>query len=167
MSWMTTGKSAAPAARPSNARVQAAKKGVDAVVPADLDVRLEELQRPRPESAASDRNPFRFYVKPPPPPPPAPPPSRVVSPPPVPTEPPQPPPPPKIPLKFIGVIEVGGGVKVAAFSDCRVTMHGREGEIIAGQYRLVHIGVESVVMEYADGRGRETIRMSGQECVGK
>ena len=41
------------------------------------------------------------------------------------------------------------------------------GEIVAGQYRLVHIGVESVVMEYADGRGRETIRMSGQECVGK
>jgi hypothetical protein len=56
---------------------------------------------------------------------------------------------------------------VAAFSDCRMTMRGREGEVIAGQYRLVHIGVESVVMEYVDGRGRETIRMSGQECVGK
>jgi hypothetical protein len=83
------------------------------------------------------------------------------------TEPPLPPPPPKIPLKFIGIIEERGGGKLAAFSDCRVTMHGREGEIVAGQYRLVHIGIESVVMEYADGRGRETIRMSGQECVGK
>ena len=78
-----------------------------------------------------------------------------------------PPPPPKIPLKFIGVLEVTGIGKVAAFSDCRVTMRGREGEIIAGQYRLVTIGAESVVMEYVDGRGRETIRMSGQDCVGK
>jgi hypothetical protein len=57
--------------------------------------------------------------------------------------------------------------KVAALSDCRMTMRGREGEVIAGQYRLVRIGVESVVMEYVDGRGRTTIRMSGQECVGK
>jgi hypothetical protein len=168
MSWLTTGKSAAPARRPSNPRVQAAKKGVDTVQPADLDVRLEDLKQPRPESEASDRNPFRFYVKPPPPPSPVPPVStKVAPPPPVSTEPLPPPPPPKIPLKFIGVIEERGGGKLAAFSDCRVTMHGREGEIIAGQYRLVHIGVESVVMEYADGRGRETIRMSGQECVGK
>jgi len=53
------------------------------------------------------------------------------------------------------------------FSDCRSTMRGKEGEIIAGQYRLVKIGTESVVMEYVDGRGRQTIRQSGQECVGK
>ena len=38
------------------------------------------------------------------------------------------------------------------------TMRGREGDIIAGQYRLVQIGNESVVMEYVDGRGRTTIR---------
>ena len=167
LSWLTTGKSAAPAGPPSNRRVQATKKGVDTVQPADLDVRLEDLKQPRPESEASDRNPFRFYVKPPPPPPPLPPVSTKVAPPPVSNEPPLPPPPPKIPLKFIGIIEERGGGKLAAFSDCRVTMHGREGEIVAGQYRLVHIGIESVVMEYADGRGRETIRMSGQECVGK
>jgi hypothetical protein len=79
-----------------------------------------------------------------------------------------PPPPPPIPLKYIGLIEdVPGKGKIAAFSDCRTTMRGREGEIIAGQYRLVRIGLESVVLEYVDGRGRTTIRMSGQECVGK
>ena len=44
-------------------------------------------------------------------------------------------------------------------------MRGREGDIIDGRYRLVRIGVESVVMEYLDGRGRTTIRLSGQECV--
>ena len=75
-----------------------------------------------------------------------------------------PPPPPPIPLKFIGVIEGVPGVgKVAAFSDCRSTMRGGEGDIIDGRYRLVRIGIESVVMEYVDGRGRTTIRMGG-EC---
>ena len=59
------------------------------------------------------------------------------------------------------------GGNMAVFSDCRTTMRAREGEIIAGQYRLVKIGKESVVMEYPDGQGRTTIRMSGQECVGK
>ena len=79
-----------------------------------------------------------------------------------------PPPPPPIPLKYIGLLEEGPGKgKIAAFSDCRTTMRGREGEIIGGQYRLVRIGLESVVLEYVDGRGRTTIRMSGQECVGK
>lgn len=168
VSWLMPGKSAAPAARPSNPRTPVAKKGVEAVNPADLDVRLEDLTAPRPASEGSERNPFRFYVEPPPPAPPPVDPGPVGSPPPLvnggPTG---PPPPPKIPLKFIGVIEAPGGQKIAAFSDCRMTMHGREGEIVAGQYRLVHIGVESVVMEYADGRGRETIRMSGQDCVGK
>ena len=81
--------------------------------------------------------------------------------------PPQPPPPPPITLKYIGLLEVGNGEKVAAFSDCRSTMRGKEGDVIGGQYRLVHIGTESVVMEYVDGRGRTTIRQSGQECVGK
>ena len=81
--------------------------------------------------------------------------------------PPGPPPPPPIPLKYIGLLEEKGGGKLAAFSDCRTTMRAHEGDIIAGQYRLVKIGNESVVMEYVDGRGRTTIRQSGQECVGK
>jgi hypothetical protein len=66
----------------------------------------------------------------------------------------------------MGRLETRGGI-IAAFSDCRTTMYGREGDLIDGRYRLVKIGVESVQMEYADGRGRTTIRMSGQECVGK
>ena len=87
--------------------------------------------------------------------------------PPIQTVPPPPPGPPPIPLKYIGLLELGGGDKVAAFSDCRSTMRAKEGDVVAGQYRLVKIGVESVVMEYVDGRGRTTIRLSGQECVGK
>jgi hypothetical protein len=38
---------------------------------------------------------------------------------------------------------------------------GREGEVVAGQYRILKIGVESVEMAYLDGRGRQTIRLTG------
>ena len=169
--YVMPGKSAAPAARPSNPRTQTRAKTPETVQPSDLDVRLEELRQPRPDAQGGARNPFRFYVPPPPPP--------VASSgrggrgggvePPLstaPVVPAGPPPPPPIPLKFIGTLETRGGT-IAAFSDCRTTMHGKEGDIIDGRYRLVHIGVESVVIEYADGRGRTTIRKSGQECVGK
>jgi len=139
-------------------------------MPADLDVRIEELGQPRPSAQASERNPFRFYTPPPQPPPVTPGGSRGFVPPPTPVGPETPPPPPQpppIPLKFIGTLDVPSMGKLAVFSDCRTTMRGREGDIIDGRYRLVRIGVESVVMEYADGRGRTTIRESGQECVGK
>jgi hypothetical protein len=163
--WLAPGKSAGPAAVPSNPRTQQRTKGVESTDPADLAVRLEKLKRPRVGTETSDRNPFRFYVKPPPPAPPAQP-SRGAA-----VTPPPPPPvdtgPPPIPLKYIGFMDVPGLGKVAALSDCRMTMRGREGEVVAGQYRLVRIGVESVVLEYVDGRGQTTIRMSGQECVGK
>jgi hypothetical protein len=165
ISWLP-GKSAAPTSTPSNPRAQKAKT-VDNVQPADLEVHLKALSETRPEAESSERNPFRFYVKPPPPPPP-PPKTETVAPQPIePVVPPGPPPPPPITLKYIGLLDVGGGEKVAVFSDCRSTMRGKEGDIIAGQYRLVKIGTESVVMEYVDARGRQTIRQSGQECVGK
>jgi len=74
--------------------------------------------------------------------------------------PPGPPPPPPIPLKFIGIVEKQG-FKVAAMSDCRSTYYGSEGEIVDGRYRLVRIGIESLVIEYVDGRGRTTVRLEG------
>jgi hypothetical protein len=132
-------------------------------VPDDLNVRLEALKEPPPEPDDAARNPFRFYVKPPPPPPPPPP--RVVPPPPAPVDPnytPPPPPLPPIPLKFIGTVEQGQK-KVAIFSDGRgVPIYAPEGGTVLGQYRVVRIGVESVVMEYLDGKGRQTIPMRGQ-----
>jgi len=171
VSFAGGGKPAAPTAPPSNPRTHARAKTPETVKPADLDVRLGELQQARPAAQASERNPFRFYTPPPPPPPPAsaggpggrgvvptPPPTAIVE---------GPPPPPPIPLKFIGTLDVPNVGKIAVFSDCRSTMRGKEGDLIDGRYRLVRIGVESVVMEYADGRGRTTIRESGQECVGK
>jgi hypothetical protein len=40
--------------------------------------------------------------------------------------------------------------------------HGREGDIIEGRYRILKIGIESIEMAEVDGRGRQTIRLSGQ-----
>ncbi len=157
-----SGPSAPAAARSAAAPTAAQRPG--AVDPSDLVVHLGALDEPRPKADGPERNPFRFQPKPPPPPPVAARPAPQVTAPPVPTG---PPPPPPIPLKFIGTVEPTPGDRVAALSDCRDTFRGREGDIIDGRYRLVKIGVESVVMEYVDGRGRTTIRLNGQECVGR
>lgn len=74
-----------------------------------------------------------------------------------------PPPLPPIPLKFIGVMDQIGGVKVAILSDSRGNVfYGKEGAIIDGRYQLTRIGAESAELAYADGRGRQAIRLSGQ-----
>ena len=41
-------------------------------------------------------------------------------------------------------------------------MHGKEGDIIDGRYRILKIGTESIEIAYLDGRGRQTIRLTGQ-----
>lgn len=162
--WPT--KPAPAAVAPSNARRATPGAQTGTMDPSDLNVRLDDLRQPRPAAKSAARNPFRFQPKPSPPPP-APPVTARPAPQPEFDGPPQPPPPPPIPLKFIGTVEPKPGDRVAAFSDCLYTFRGRAGDIIDGRYRLVSIGVESVVMEYLDGRGRTTIRMSAPECVRK
>lgn len=129
----------------------------------DLDVKLEALDAPHEGPGAIERNPFRFEARrraEPEPAPSEPPPTPEPEEPAVPTGPPQPPP---IPLKFIGIIESPQAGRVAALSDGRRVFQGRAGDIIEGRYRIVRIGVESIVMEYADGSGtQQTIRLSGQ-----
>jgi hypothetical protein len=128
------------------------------------DVHLERLEAERPKPGEADRDLFRFKPKPPPPPPP-PPESVSVAPPPVaaPSGPPPPPPVPPIPLKFIGLIGPTPDVpRIAVLSDGKgLPVYGKEGDIILGQFRLVRIGAESVELSYLDGRGRQTIRLSG------
>ena len=75
----------------------------------------------------------------------------------------EPPPPPRIPLKFIGLMESGRAGKYAILTDGRgLPIYGKEGEVIEGRYRILRIGVESVDLAYLDGRGRQTIRQTGQ-----
>jgi hypothetical protein len=65
-------------------------------------------------------------------------------------------------LKFIGVLETANTQKIAVLSDGRgAPLYGKEGDTILGQYKILHIGVESIEMAYLDGRGRQTIRLSG------
>jgi hypothetical protein len=150
----------APAAAPGG-NPQAAAKGPSA------GVNLEALEAERPGPEESTRNPFRFKAAPAPPRPdllPQPQQQSQQSAPLVETGPPQPPPPPRITLKFIGDIadpQKPGG-KIAVFTDGRNVSYGREGEIVEGRYRILKIGVESVDLAYLDGRGRQTIRQTGQ-----
>src|SRR4051812_8581357 len=143
---------AAPGRGPSNhageQRRTAPAPGA-AAASGQLAVKLDVLKQPPPAPVVESRNPFRFYVKPPPPPPP----STMTQAPLNRANPdaaaPQAanPGPPPIPLKFIGTVEQGKR-KAAVFSDGRgVPVYASEGELVLGQYRLVRIGVESVVME--------------------
>jgi hypothetical protein len=74
------------------------------------------------------------------------------------------PPPPRIPLKYIGDMSdpKHPGKRIAILSDPRGTYYGREGDVVEGRYRIVRIGVESIELAYLDGRGRQTIRQTGQ-----
>jgi hypothetical protein len=138
----------------------------DPVLPPAADVKLGSLAAPRAEPEAATRNPFRFERRSAPQaslPTESSPPGLVLKPaePAAPTGPPAPPP---IPLKFIGMVEKADGSKLAvlAAGDGRSPMHGKEGDIIDGRYRILKIGTESIEMVYLDGRGRQTIRLTGQ-----
>jgi hypothetical protein len=124
---------------------------------ASFDVHLRQLQENRRDPVEGTRNLFRFRPKPPPTA------SLASSTAAVPSGPPQPPPLPPISLKFIGVIErPERSEKIAVLRD--PTGHlwsGHEGAIIEGRFRILRIGAESIELAYLDGRGRQTIRLSG------
>jgi hypothetical protein len=125
------------------------------------DVHLAALGSDRPKPTETDRNLFRFKSKQAPvtivqkaPP--------VAAAPPVPAGPPPPPATPPITLKFIGIVEARErSLKVAVLSDAFGVYYGREGETVLGQYKILRIGAESLEIAYLDGRGRQTIRLSG------
>ena len=124
------------------------------------DVHLDVLNAGRPKPGPGGRDLFRYRMKPPPPPPPPP---RLPVGPQLPPPPPVPPPPPPIALKFVGVVDTPPpGKKLAILSDGRgAPVYGHEGDTVLGQYRILRIGAESIEMSYLDGRGRQTIRLSG------
>lgn len=150
--------SASMPAAPSNPGGRAGRTAGEAVInPEELEVRLEALEAPRPDRGEAERNPFRFQPRAAPPPPPD---TSPVAPPP--SGPPPAPPVPPIPLKLMGFIDVKNGYKLAALSDCKgSTWSAREGQVVDGQYRVVKIGIESVVIEYVSGKGQQTLRIDG------
>jgi hypothetical protein len=154
---------AGTAPSPSNPAGRAA--GAAASDAEQTDVRLELLQRDRDSLTQAARNPFRFEAKQPPPAPPrprtAPDPEEIFNR--APAAPVGPAPPPPIPLRYIGFVAARDGVRTASFADGRGNVfQGREGDIIEGRYKVLQVGTDSVELAYLDGRGRQTIRLSGQ-----
>jgi hypothetical protein len=125
-------------------------------------VRLAALE-PVPEQTQGIRNPFGFGAAPPqprpatpPPPPPPPPTPQVPRPAPAPVIPP-------IPVKFLGFAEDPAHPgKIVSLGVADGVVLAREGDLVDGRYRLLKIGAESIVMSYADGRGQQTIRLTGE-----
>ena len=157
-----SGTPAGTGAAASNSRRASARAPEKSTPVADLKLELLKTAPGRVEP--STRNPFQFKPKAAPPPPP---PSAnvahnapvIVAPPPIPEG---PPPLPPIGLKYIGVLDTAQG-RLAVFRDSGGDIvNGKEGDIIDGRYRLLKIGVESADLAYVDGRGRQTIRLSGQ-----
>lgn len=149
------------AARGGNAAPIRGATGPDGITAPD--VHLEMLSAPRPAPGDHERNLFKFRPK-----------AHVAPPTPAraqehvaPSLPPQvgpspPPPPPPIALKFIGLLETAGTPKVAILSDGRGSpVHGKEGDAVLGQYKILRINADSIELSYLDGRGRQTIRLSG------
>lgn len=153
-----------PAPPPPTGQRAAARSDGTTAPEAAPDVHLEALEAERPAPSGSERNLFRFGRRTPAPgsgaassaeindaPPPGPfatPPVAAAA---------------GIPLKFIGIVErTEHGDKIAILSDGRgVPFHGREGDVVAGRYRILRIGAESIEMANLDGGGRQTIRLSG------
>lgn len=166
--WTWWAPAATPAGAPATARARRAAGGAADGLPQAADVRLAALNAAREEPGTSARNPFRFGRRTPVAEPggggtSAPAPAMTLTP----VEPPAPsgtPPLPPIPLKFIGRVEKADGLTLAVLSagEGRAPLHGKEGDIIDGRYRILKIGTESVEMAYVDGRGRQTIRLTGQ-----
>ena len=153
-------RAAAPASPASAAR--GAQKALGPVE----DLRLSKLEQEWPAPSDTRRNPFTMAPAPPPPSAGGGASSKPVDDGPVaPAPPPGPPPPPPIPpitLKFIGVISSDATGKIAGLSDGKFVYRGREGQTIEGRYRIVKIGEESIQIEYVNGTGRQTIRLSGK-----
>jgi hypothetical protein len=139
-----------------------ARAGREWPVEAPVAIHLERLAADRSGPADTRRNPFAFQARGPAPRPVVDAPASSPGPSPVLLPPQGPPPVSPIALKFIGIVESKGGVKLAVLTDGRVVSHGQVGDIIEGRYRILSIGVESIEMAHADGRGRQTIRLTGQ-----
>jgi hypothetical protein len=123
------------------------------------DVRLDLLRIEPVVFAAPLRDPFRFRqppapaprkvaTAPPPPPPPAPAPRRATGPAPV-TRPPI-----SSSIRLLGIIEKGD-MRVAVLHDgtANPPIHGVEGDIIEGRYRLLRVYPNAIDISYADGNG--------------
>lgn len=154
--WTPTGTPASSSNQPVTPAA-----GPAGQLPQPEALRLNTLQ-----SAADlppvERNPFVFGMREPAPS--APGTSFLTTPqplaPPVPAPPPVPQGPPAIPLRLTGmtVTEAGGRTLVTLKDPATNALYqAHEGDIVDGRYRVVKVGVTSVVVSYLDGSGIRTL----------
>lgn len=140
---------------------------VDPTLRTDLLAKLDAIR-----VEGGSRSLFDFAQAPPPPKPKGPPEPKIIpkpfGPQPPPTEaakvePPKPPPTP-IPLKFYGFISpVRTKVKRAFFLDGEDIIVASEGELIKRRYKVVRIGINSVVMEDVEQKHQQTIPLTEEQ----
>lgn len=135
---------------------------IDPMLRLDLLARVQSV-----ELEGGSRNVFQFSAPPPPPAPKTPDPKVIPKIPGQTTEapkeagPPKPPPPPPINLKYYGFSSAkGGGRKTAFFLDGEDILVAAEGETVKMRYRVVRIGVSSVVMEDVEAKRQQTLPLA-------
>jgi hypothetical protein len=65
-------------------------------------------------------------------------------------------------VKFLGFAEDPSRPgKLVSLSISGAVVLAREGAVVDGKYRLVKVGLDSIVMSYLDGQGQQTIKLTG------
>jgi hypothetical protein len=66
-----------------------------------------------------------------------------------------------VPLQLVALATLPGNVRTATLRDTGTStlVIGQEGQVLDGRYRLVKIGLESVIVSYLDGSGRRTLAL--------
>lgn len=161
--WQLSPESApVPTATPRGPSTAGRRSNAGAPATAVEAVHLDALSASRAKPDEGTRDPFRFNAPPPAPPKPVTPPAgQGAVTPGSPMALATPPGPPPMQLKFIGILKPTSTSPIAVLTDGKNVFYGREGETIEGRYRIERIGVESVEMAWADGQGRQVIRLSG------
>jgi hypothetical protein len=126
------------------------------------DVRLELLTTDASAFRAPRRDPFQFRTNTPPPVV-----ERAPVAPPVNRTPPPPPPPARPPIsasiRLLGIYDVSGR-RVAVLHDGTKNppIHGVQGDVIEGRYRLLRVDQSAVELAYLDGGSPQRIPLPGQ-----
>lgn len=126
-------------------------------------INLDRLKAENPAVSLGTRNIFSYGAEAPPPTMPADPTeapdAAVMS---TPSGPPPTAPPPPIALKFMGVVKAENGPRIAVLmTEQKEILHGREGDVLAGRYKVVQIGLESVKVQEVVSGHEQTIRIGG------
>ena len=145
---------------------------IDPTLRLDLLAKVQSV-----ELEGGGRNLFQFSAPPPPPLPKGPEPKILPKPgqaaagngtaAPKPGGPPPKPPAPPINLKSYGFsTQRGGGAKTAFFLDGEDILVAGEGETVKRRYKVVRIGVNSVVMEDTQSKSQQTLPLAAEEANG-